>query len=142
MGVREDEYFQTAGRNVPQLRRRRPEPQAYLHPEDAEALGVGEGDPVWIEVRHGAIELVAAIRPDMPPGVVRAPHGWWKPEEPRGRESLSGAWRHADGLLCADDDDFLDREQGIPHLKGVPCRIIRIETGRRQSRHGAAWTTA
>ena len=27
-----------------------------------------------------------------------------------------------DAQLCRDDEDFLDQEQGIPHLKGVPCR--------------------
>ena len=62
----------------------------------------------------------------MPRGVVRAPHGWWKPELPQGRESLSGRWAFADALLCSDDDDFLDREQGIPHLKGVPCRVTKV----------------
>ena len=33
------------------------------------------------------------------------------------------AWTHADAQLCADDPDFLDREQGIPHLKGIPCTV-------------------
>jgi hypothetical protein len=51
------------------------------------------------------------------------PHGWWKPETEQGRAHLSGAWDFADAQLTRDDDDFRDREQGIPHLKGVPCRI-------------------
>ena len=126
MGVREDEYFQTGGRHVPQLRKRRPEPEAFLHPADAERLDVVDGDWVRVEVPHGGVHLRVAIRDSMPEGVVRAPHGWWKPELAQGRDSLSGAWLHADGLLCADDDDFLDREQGIPHLKGLPCRVVPL----------------
>jgi anaerobic selenocysteine-containing dehydrogenase len=118
---------------VPALRHRRPEPQAYVHPDDAARLGIAEGDPVCVEGRHGAIQLLAAIRPDMPTGVVRVPHGWWKPEQPRGRQVLSGAWHHADALLCADDDDFLDREQGTPHFKGLPCRIVPIQTDERHT---------
>jgi anaerobic selenocysteine-containing dehydrogenase len=126
MGVREDEYFQTGVRHVAALRRRRPEPEAYLHPDDARELGVEEGEWVQLDVRHGRVLLRAALRDAMPRGVVRAPHGWWKPELPQGRDSLSGAWAFADALLCSDDDDFLDREQGIPHLKGVPCRVTRV----------------
>jgi hypothetical protein len=42
----------------------------------------------------------------------------------QGAGKLSGAIDYADAQLCRDDDDYLDREQGIPHLKGVPCRIV------------------
>jgi hypothetical protein len=31
-------------------------------------------------------------------------------------------------MLCPDDEDFLDREQGIPHLKGLPCRLNNVCT--------------
>ena len=64
-----------------------------------------------------------AVREDMPEGLVRVPHGWWLPEVPEGDGGLSGAWDHADAQRCADDPDFLDREQGIPHLKGIPCAV-------------------
>jgi hypothetical protein len=42
---------------------------------------------------------------------------------PQGNGELSGAHKYADAQLCPDDEDYLDREQGIPHLKGIPCRI-------------------
>ena len=44
----------------------------------------------------------------------------------QGLDQLSGAWDHADAQLCPDDDDFLDREQGVPHLHGIPCRINKL----------------
>ena len=44
----------------------------------------------------------------------------------QGFGKLSGAMLYADALLCPDHDDYLDTEQGIPHLKGVPCRIQKI----------------
>ena len=62
--------------------------------------------------------MKAAIRDDMQKGLVRIPHGWWLPEV-----GLDSAWEMADAQLCPDDDDFLDREQGIPHFKGIPCRV-------------------
>jgi hypothetical protein len=63
----------------------------------------------------------------MPEGLLRVPHGWWKPEMARGEQTLSGAWDYADAQICPDDDDFLDREQGIPHFKGLPCRIVKLD---------------
>jgi hypothetical protein len=39
----------------------------------------------------------------------------------------------ADAMLCPDDEDFLDREQGIPHLKGLPCRINKLGASARAS---------
>lgn len=47
----------------------------------------------------------------------------------QGSGKLSDASRYADALLCSDDEDLLDTEQGIPHLKGVPCRIIKRSGG-------------
>ena len=45
---------------------------------------------------------------------------------------LSGALKYSDAQLCRDDEDYLDREQGIPHLKGIPCRIIKVSGQARQ----------
>jgi len=30
-------------------------------------------------------------------------------------------------VLCCDDDEFLDHEQGIPHFKGYPGRLLKTE---------------
>ena len=69
--------------------------------------------------------MKVAIKDAMPDDLVRVPHGWWKPEMEQGAGKLSGALKYADALLCRDDEDYLDREQGIPHLKGVACRILK-----------------
>jgi anaerobic selenocysteine-containing dehydrogenase len=126
-GVREDEYFQTGQRHVPELRSRKPEPTLFVSPGTAGDQGLAEGD--WVKVSNptGAIAIRVAIRDSMPDGLVRIPHGWWKPEMRRGAGHLSGALTYADAQLCPDDPDFLDREQGIPHLKGLPCRIDRLD---------------
>ena len=77
----------------------------------------------------GKISLMVSIRDSMPDGLVRVPHGWWKPEMKQGAGHLSGALKYSDAQLCRDDEDYLDREQGIPHLKGVPCRIEKLIHG-------------
>jgi len=128
MGVREDEYFQTGHRHIPELRRRRPEPEVFLHPEAAHEQRLAHGDWVEVETRAGAMKGRVAVRDDMPRDLIRVPHGWWKPESRRGAEHLSGAWDYADAQITRDDEDYLDREQGVPHLKGIPCRLRRIES--------------
>ncbi|NNL66542.1 MAG: molybdopterin-dependent oxidoreductase, partial [Myxococcales bacterium] len=131
MGVREDEFFQTGHRHVPELRARKPEPQMYIHADDATEAGVTEGEWVDVATRQGKVRLQATIRDDMPRGLIRVPHGWWKPETAQGDAQLSGAWLHADAQICPDDEDFLDREQGIPHFKGVPARIDKLPADAR-----------
>ncbi|MBY6116645.1 molybdopterin-dependent oxidoreductase [Mameliella alba] len=125
-GVREDAFFQTGHRHIASLRKRQPEPQAFVSVEDARALGIAAGDDLEVATRQGRVLLKAAVRDDMPTGVVRVPHGWWLPERPEGDGSLSGAWDHADAQICPDDPDHVDREQGIPHLKGIACRVTRL----------------
>ncbi|MGI9477350.1 MAG: molybdopterin-containing oxidoreductase family protein [Hyphomicrobiaceae bacterium] len=123
-GVREDPFFQTGHRHIAPLRERAPEPLMYLNPITAEQYGLAGGDMAIATTAQGRVTMKVAVRDDMPERLVRIPHGWWLPEEPGTIDGLSGAWEMADAQLCRDDDDFLDAEQGIPHLKGIPCQLF------------------
>jgi len=123
VGVRDDEYFHSGQRHVEELRKRKPLPMMYLSEPDARDLGLAAGDWAEVATRTGTMKAQTEVRPDMPRGLVRVPHGWWMPETAPGKEHLSGAWDFADGQLCGDGEDLLDREQGVPHLKGFPCRV-------------------
>lgn len=125
-GVREDGYFQTGQRHIPEMRKRHPEPELFISPNTATRYQIEEGE--WVELQNelGSIEARVAIKDAMPDDLVRVPHGWWKPEMPQGVNCLSGAHKYADSQLCRDDADYLDREQGIPHLKGVPCQLVKL----------------
>ena len=125
-GVREDPYFQTGGRHIPEMRARAPEPRAFLSKKTAEDWNVVDGEWVGVANHLAAIRLQIEIHPSMPDDLLRVPHGWWKPEMERGKGKLSGALLHADAQLARDDDDYLDQEQGIPHLKGIPVRINKL----------------
>lgn len=125
-GVREDGYFQTGHRHIKEMRDLHPEPLAFISPGTAKAYGLFDGKWIQIENQVGKISIKVAIKDAMPDGLVRVPHGWWKPEMRQGFGHLSGALKYADALLCRDDEDYLDREQGIPHLKGIPCRIVEV----------------
>lgn len=125
-GVREDGFFQTAQRQVPEMRKRSPEPVLFVSPGTAKAYNLREDEWVEVENQTGKISIKVGIREAMPDGLVRIPHGWWKPEMKPGAGHLSGALKYSDAQLCRDDEDYLDREQGIPHLKGIPCRIVKL----------------
>jgi len=125
-GVREDGFFQTGHRHIPEMRARHPEPEIYLNAKTAAARGVEDGEWVTVENQLGSIKAKLAIKDAMPDDLVRVPHGWWKPEMKQGAGHLSGALDYGDSQLCRDDADFLDREQGIPHIKGIPCRVVPL----------------
>ncbi len=123
-GVREDPFFQTGQRNIESLRARTPSPKIFLHPEDAEREGVQDGDWVRLETEHGTVTAKVSVQASMKEGHLRVPHGWWYPEL-RGTAELAGAFISSDAVLCSDDDEYLDVEQGIPHFKGFPGRIVK-----------------
>ncbi|MEM1140185.1 MAG: molybdopterin-dependent oxidoreductase, partial [Pseudomonadota bacterium] len=125
-GVREDGYFQTGHRHIPEMRARAPEPVLFVSPGTAKTFSLSEDEWVTIENSLGKMEAMVSIRDTMPDGLVRVPHGWWKPEMKPGIGEFSGALKYSDAQLCRDDEDYLDQEQGIPHLKGIPCRLVKV----------------
>jgi len=125
-GVREDPFFQTGQRNVKELRDRCPVPSVFIHPEDATRDGLNDGDWISLETAHGKVSAQLSVQSSMKQGHLRVPHGWWYPEM-RGQESLAGAFLSSDAVLCSDDDEFLDYEQGIPHFKGFPGKVVKAE---------------
>lgn len=125
-GVREDPFFQTGQRNIPELRKRCPLPSIFIHPDDAGKEGLSDGDWVKLETAYGEVTALLAVQDTMKQGHLRVPHGWWYPEL-RGEAELGGAFMSSDAVLCSDDDEFLDHEQGIPHFKGYPGRVVKTE---------------
>ena len=121
-GVREDPFFQTGQRNIESLRRRTPVPKLFLHPADAKKDGFSEGDWAKLSTPKGSVLAQVAIRDTMKEGHVRVPHGWWYPET-RGQAELGGAFISSDAVLCSDEDEWLDHEQGVPHFKGFPGKL-------------------
>jgi anaerobic selenocysteine-containing dehydrogenase len=126
IGVREDPYFQTGQRQLPSARRISPLPKIFVHPDDAAREGIAAGDWVAVASTRGEASGVAELRADMLPGHLRVPHGWWFPEL-LGRLDGAGAHEHNDGVLIADGPDHLDREQGVPQLKGFAGALRRLD---------------
>ena len=127
VGLPDDEYFRSGHRHVPELRKRAADPTFFLSQDDARELQIAEGDWVRLETATGAMLGRVFVRSSMPNGLVRVPHGWWKPESRPGLANMSGMWSFADAQITTDDDlELVDLEQGVPHLKGSPCSVTRL----------------
>ncbi len=79
-GGRIEPFFCSEGRQIQSLRKLHPDPQVEINPATASALGIGEGDWVWIENLRGRIKQKARLTEGIHPGVVHAEYGWWFPE--------------------------------------------------------------
>ena len=127
IGLPDDEYYRTGGRHIPELRQRAQDPTLFLNFDDANELSLLDGDWAEVSTRSGTMRGRAFVRSSMPKGLVRVPHGWWKPESRNGLEIMSGMWSFSDAQITPDEDpDLIDLEQGIPHLKGAPCRVAKL----------------
>lgn len=97
---------------------------AYLHPKDAETLGVQDGDTVDLATDVSTIRLPVKMLTDLKPGVVAVPHGWGH-QHAKGL-SVAGKLAGANvNLLAADGADALERISGMAHLSAVEVHISK-----------------
>jgi anaerobic selenocysteine-containing dehydrogenase len=73
--------------NMPRFREFEREPHLDMHPQDAAARGIREGDYVRVFNARGSYRLRARINGKPRPGVVVAPSVWWKKFAPDGRNA-------------------------------------------------------
>jgi len=75
-GARPNSFVHSQFRNIPGLLKREPEPFVDLHPEDARARGISDGNDVRIETPNGRIRMKAKVSTIVHPGAVRIAWGW------------------------------------------------------------------
>lgn len=96
-----------------------------IHPEDAQMLGIHDGECVQVESRVGKVAINAEVTPDIMRGVVSIPHGWG-----HGRKGvqLETAQQYA-GVSINDltDDQRLDALTGNAAFNGVPVRVAALQ---------------
>jgi len=60
-GVREDPFFQTGGRHIPEMRKKQPEPHTFISLADAKTYGITNGEWVEVESIHGKVKIKAEV---------------------------------------------------------------------------------
>jgi len=122
--AKDPNYFHSAYRNIPSLRKLSPDPIILLHPETAAQRNIREGDWVNVETRQGTIRQKAAFSAELHPRVVVASYGWWFPE--RKDLELSG-WKESNINILTENDPPYEPAIGSTNLRAVPCRVFREE---------------
>jgi anaerobic selenocysteine-containing dehydrogenase len=126
-GRRSAVYFHAEHRNIPWLRELDPDPVVEIHPDTAKALGIGEGEWVWIENWLGRCKFRAKVTLVVPPWMVMAAHGWWFPEEPGAEPSLFGVWKSNINQLIPMGYQGKDG-LGAP-IKHMLCKVYKVHGG-------------
>lgn len=109
---------------------------ALLHPDDAAARHLTDGDVVRVSSRVGTIELPVQVSDEMRAGVVSIPHGF-------GHGRTGVGWTHAaskPGVSVNDitDPTVLDRLSGNAAYNSVAVRVEAAPVARSASRRAAA----
>jgi anaerobic selenocysteine-containing dehydrogenase len=114
-GARKRVYLHSRYRNIPKFRRLHPRAEIELHPTDAAALRVQEGDPVRVSSEIGSIVLPVKVLPDdrILPGLVQITHGW----------------EGGGNVNRLTFDTITDPISGFPLLTSVPVRLEPVQTG-------------
>ena len=111
--VRDHWHTLTRTGNAPALRRRTPEPLLELHPRDARAAGVVDGDFVEITSRRGKAVAQCRVTETIRAGTCFLPFHW-------GRRF--GFWKSANNLTLSVRDPFSLQ----PELKACAVRLRRV----------------
>ncbi len=77
---------------------REKEPFVEIHPSDAAARGITDGDLVRLENARGWVNLRARVTDDIRPGVVASPKGRWRKYDPFSVEKRNINWLTSDAL--------------------------------------------
>lgn len=129
IGMRELRSENSWMHNAPLLLRGGRRHLARVHPEDAAAIGAGDGDTIRVSSPNGAIELPVLVTDEVSRGVVAIPHGWGH----RG-----GGWRRANtaaggggganvNQLMSSDPADVEPVAGMAQLTGIPIRLELVE---------------
>ena len=101
-----------------------------VHPDDAEAHGLADGDRTQLASKSGSVTVPVKVTDEMTPGTVALPHGW----------GHKGGWRVANdaggvnvNLLASSDPEDLEPLAGMAFLNGIPVRLERVATSDRDA---------
>jgi anaerobic selenocysteine-containing dehydrogenase len=95
----------------------------YMHPDDARARGLGDGDMADVSTDIATVRVPVRFHDELMPGTCALPHGWGHQVAP----GLSVASRTRGvnvNLLAADGPDRIDRVSGMAHLTGFVVDVV------------------
>jgi anaerobic selenocysteine-containing dehydrogenase len=94
----------------------------HVNPQDAQRLGLRDGEPACVRSRVGEVEIPVEVTDAVMAGVVSIPHGWGHDLE---GADLEVAARHAGvNTNRLTDGSMLDPLSGTSVLNGIPVTVV------------------
>jgi anaerobic selenocysteine-containing dehydrogenase len=107
--------------NLPALVRGKDSCTLHIHPDDAERLGLGDGELALVRSAAGSVEAPVEVTDGIMPGVVSIPHGWG--HDANGvRMSVATAHAGVNSNLLADESQ-VEPLSGNAVLNGIPVEV-------------------
>jgi thiosulfate reductase/polysulfide reductase chain A len=103
-----------------------PDPLVDIHPSKAQALGIVDGDWVYIETQRGVIKQRAKFTTGIDPMVINIEASWWFPEQPGQEPWLYGVWQSNANVLTLNDPDTCDPLTGGWPMRALLCKVSKV----------------
>ena len=130
IGLRELRSHNSWMHNSPLLMRGGRVHALRVHPDDADAHGLADGDDVRLASKSGSVTVPVKVTDEMTPGTVALPHGW----------GHRGGWQVANdaggvnvNLLASSDPEDLEPLAGMAFLNGIPVRLEPVAASDRDA---------
>ncbi len=108
-GGRQKFFTHSQQRNVASLLAHDPRPRVQIHPADAAARGISDGDWVMVRSPRGAVRFAAEVSDMIKEGVAHCFHGW-----------------NDANVNELTDHSHLDPISGFPSFKALLCEVERL----------------
>lgn len=116
--------------NAPKMVSGKPRCTLLMHPTDAQARDLRDGQRVAVSSRVGEVEVTLCISDEMMPGVVSLPHGWGH----RDKGAVLRVANTTEGASVNDltDDQWVDVLTGNAGLNGVKVEVRTLGSSSAQ----------
>src|SRR5690606_33716631 len=116
------EIYNSSGKDLAVLAKKRPFNPAFLNPADLIALDVSEGEMLQISSPHASVRATVAADPSVRPGCVALAHGFGG--IPEDGEDVADVGTSSSRLI--DNSRGFDRLSGLPRMSSVPVRLAKV----------------
>lgn len=113
--------------NVPAMVKGAERCTALLHPEDASARGLVDGQPVEVTSPVGRVEVPLEVSDEVRPGVVSIPHGWG--HDARGSRWSTASRRPGVNVNLLTDASLVDALSGNAALNATRVSVRAVPVG-------------
>ncbi len=121
IGMREvrshNSWMHNSERLMPDTRRH----QVLVHPADAAASGLADGEAAQLSSQSGTIDVEVSFSEDMTPGNVAVPYAWGHDGGWRRANRAGGPWSN---LLASGSSSQLEALAGMTVLSGIAVRLL------------------